>query len=187
MEDSETDHEDLPEPVDKHHWQALFRGSVLANQLQNLVTFVTIADQKAQVMLFINSLVIPFILPGVDNPQYRYAAIIALGTASLTIFFAVMTVFPRGPARFKKRQYHNLLHFSDIKQFSSLNDYLLKMEPVYNDMGLLGREALKYAYDTSRYILKGKYFWLRLCYGGFLIGNALAIAVFLLSLASYIN
>ena len=174
----------LPPAHDNEHWAAMFRGTVLASQKQGLITYVNIADQKAQVMLFINSLIIPFILPGVEMPDYRLAAIIALITAALSVFFAVMTVFPRGPARFKKRPYSNQLHFADIKQHPTFASYLHDVRPIYNDLGKLGTESLKYMYDMSRFVLKGKYFWLRLCYGGFLIGNILALAVFLYSIAT---
>lgn len=174
----------LPAPHDSEHWAAMFRGTVLASQQRGLIAYVTIADQKAQVMLFINSLIIPFILPGVETADYRAAAILALITAALTVFFAVMTVFPRGPARFKKRPYSNQLHFADIKQHATFESYLHEVRPIYNDLGKLGTESLKYMYDMSRFVLKGKYFWLRLCYGSFLIGNVLALAVFLYSITT---
>ena len=172
----------MPDSHDPEYWAALFRGSVLASQKQGLITYVTIADQKAQVMLFINSLIIPLIIPGVQNEDFRIASIIALVTACLTVFFAIATVFPRGPARFKHRPYSNQLHFSDIKQHSSLESYLSNVQPIYNDLGMLGKESLKYMYDVSRFVLRGKYFWLRLCYGVFLLGNALALLVFLATL-----
>lgn len=172
----------LPDPHDAEHWAALFRGTVLAAQKQTVITYVSIADQKAQVMLFINSLIIPFIMQGVGEPGYHYAALIALVTASLTLFFAVMTVYPRGPGRFKNRPYSNQLHFADVKQHPNFQSYLDEIAPIYNDLGLLGKESLKYLYDVSRFVLRGKYFWLRLCYTGFLIGNTLALLVFLISI-----
>ena len=173
-------------PSDSKKWEALTRGTILASQTQAVITYVTIADQKAQVMLFINSLVMPFILQGTDHPDYKYPAIMAVLTASLTVFFAIMTVFPRGPNRFKKRAYSNELHFADIKQHETFDHYLKSVYPIYNDVGRLSQEAFKYMYDTSRYVLKAKYFWLRLCYTWFMIGNALCIIVLLASLAKII-
>ena len=182
-EDEEYHPAALPDSKDPEHWAAMFRGAVLASQKQTLITYVTIADQKAQVMLFLNSLIIPFIVQGVDHPNYHYASLAALATASLTVFFAVITVFPRGPARFKKRQYRSLLHFADIKQYPTLTSYLSDINPIYNSPGALGQETMKYIYDVSRYVLRGKYYWLRLCYGSFLIGNALALVIFILNFA----
>lgn len=172
---SEQDPQHLPTPTDKKHWEALFRGSVLSTQSTNLISYVTIADHKAQVMLFLNSLVIPFIVPGLSAEGYYLPALLALTTAFVTIFLAIMAVMPRGANRFKKRKDPNLLHFANIKNFARFDDYLGAMNPIYNDPQRLGQEALKFIYDTSFHILKGKYFWLRLCYGAFLVGNFIAL------------
>lgn len=171
----------IPTPVDKKHWEALFRGSVLSTQATNMISYVTIADHKAQVMLFLNSLVIPFIVPGLDKPGFGLASLIALTTAFITIFLAIMAVMPRGASRFSQVDRPNLLHFANIKRFKSFEHYLNAIHPIYNDPQKLGQESLKFIYDTSMYILRGKYYWLRLCYSTFLVGNFIALVVLIIS------
>lgn len=175
----------MPTPADKKHWEALFRGSVLSTQASNMISYVTIADHKAQVMLFLNSLVVPFIIPGVGKEGYETAAIIALATAFTTIFLAIMAVMPRGANRFKQVERPNLLHFANIKRFRRFDDYLNALHPIYNDPQQLGQEALRFVFDTSQYILKGKYFWLRLCYSAFLAGNFIALIALVIAQYSH--
>ena len=56
--------EHIPDnPKDKLHWDALLRGQVLTATTAKLVNYIALADQKAQAMIIINSILIPVILP----------------------------------------------------------------------------------------------------------------------------
>ena len=90
----------LSSPADKKHWEALFRGTVLSTHASNMISYVTIADQKAQLMLFLNSLIIPFVILGLQNDAYKIPALLALITAFVTIVLAITAVMPRGSIRF---------------------------------------------------------------------------------------
>ena len=182
MSELEKQTNSLSSPADKKHWEALFRGSVLSTHASTLVSYVTIADQKAQLMLFLNSLIIPSVIPSLQDEGYRTSALIALITAFVTIILAIMAVMPRGANRFNEVERPNLLHFATIKRFKTFEQYLNEIKPIYNDPQKLGQESLRYIYDTSLYILKGKYFWLRLCYIIFLVGNFSAITTLIFML-----
>ena len=171
---------DLADSPDKHRWEALFRGSVITTQANAIINYVTIADQKAQVMLFLNSLVLPLAISGLKQGDHNVAYSIALATAFTTVFSAVCVLIPRGGRIIKRTKANNLMHFSNINRFATFEAYCAEMIPVFNDTQKLSKEAMKLIYDTSSFILKGKFFWLRLCYGIFLVGNFAAILAYVM-------
>lgn len=170
----------LSDSPDKHRWEALFRGSVITTQANAMLNYVNLADQKAQVMLFLNSLLLPVAINGLKADGQNLAYSIALATAFFTIFAAIMVVIPRGGRFIKRTKANNLMHFSNINRFPTFEAYTEAVYPVFNDTQKLSKEALKFIYDTSSLILKGKFFWLRLCYGTFLLGNFAAIIAFVI-------
>lgn len=169
--------EHIPDnPKDKLHWDALLRGQVLTATTAKLVNYIALADQKAQAMIIINSILIPVILPWMSKPLYALPATIAIITSFLTILSAILCIYPKRRRGAKPDGSFNLLHFSDIGRMKEA-EYLALFNPVYNDRELLAEEAVKDIHDVSRRIIIPKFFWIKIGYSCFFIGNLVAVAV----------
>lgn len=170
-------HDHIPDnPKDKLHWDALLRGQVLTSTTAKLVNYIALADQKAQAMIIINSILIPFVLPWMSKPIYAWPASIAIVTSFLTILCAIFCIYPKRRRGTKPDGSYNLLHFSDIGRMKEA-EYLALFNPIYNDRELLAEEAVKDIHDVSRRIIIPKFFWIKIGYGCFFIGNLCAVAV----------
>tara|TARA_A100000171_G_C2081850_1_gene120104 strand:+ start:228 stop:809 length:582 start_codon:yes stop_codon:yes gene_type:complete len=169
------DTEDVAAPIDKPYWEALMRGQILTATTNKLVNYVNLADQKAQAMIIINSILIPVVLPWMSKPLYMWPAAIAVLTSVLGILCAILCIYPKRRRGQKPDGSYNLLHFSDIGRMKEA-EYLSRFNPIYNDMNRLAEEAIKDIHDVSRRIIIPKFFWLKISYGCFFFGNVLAIA-----------
>jgi hypothetical protein len=167
--------EEMEPPKDKLYWEALLRGQVLSTTTHKLVNYITLADQKAQAMIIINSILIPFILPWLSKPSYMWPAAIAIITSLLAMLCSILCIYPKRRRGMKPDGSYNLLHFSDIGRMKEA-EYLERFNPIYNDMELLSEIAIKDIHDVSRRIIIPKFHWLTLGYKCFFIGNVLAIA-----------
>lgn len=170
------DSDKLNAPSDQLYWEALLRGQVLTATTDKLVGYITLADQKAQAMIIINSILIPVVLPWMSKPLYTWPAAIAIVTSLLAILCAIMCIYPKRRKGAKPDGSYNLLHFADIGRMKEA-EYLSRFNPVYNDMERLAEEAIKDIHDVSRRIIIPKFFWIKLGYGCFFCGNVLAITV----------
>ena len=168
--------EDLPEPKDKAHWEALLRGQVLSATIQKFMNFVNLADQKAQAMIILNSILIPFTLNWIGKPMFEIAATIAIVAAVASILSAIMCIYPKRRKGQKPDGTYNLLHFGDIGRMRE-DKYLELFNPVFNDLDELSEAAVKDLHDMARRIIIPKFFWLKISYGSFFVGNVMAIAV----------
>ncbi|MDA0781977.1 MAG: DUF5706 domain-containing protein [Rickettsiales bacterium] len=172
--------EDFP---NQKRWEGLARGQILSSTVNKLNNAIRLIDQKAQVMLVINSITIPIGLSWIQKEQFLLGAIGVIFTAMWTMFFSIVAIYPRS-RNMKKIKDHkpnrsNLLHWGDIWAMSE-DEYLEKIRPVVNDVSLLTEACLKDIYDISRNVLRHKFFWIRFTYYSFFLGNATAIL-----LASY--
>jgi hypothetical protein len=167
---------EMAPPKDELYWEALMRGQVLSTTTAKLVNYVTLADQKAQAMIIINSILIPVILPWMSKPLYVWPAAIAILTSLMAILCAIMCIYPRRRRGTKPDGSYNLLHFADIGRMKEA-EYLERFNPIYNDLNKLAEEAIKDVHDVSRRIIIPKFFWLKIGYGCFFTGNVAAIAM----------
>lgn len=55
--------------------------------------------------------------------------------------------------------------------------YLALFQPVFNDLPRLAEETVKDIHDVARRIIIPKFFWLKIAYGAFFVGNFLAVLV----------
>jgi len=165
---------ELPEPKDEAYWAALFRGQILNVTTQKIFYFVGLADQKAQAMIILNSILVPVAMNWLDKPLFQISASIAIITALTSIFTAILVIYPKRRRGRKPDGTINLLHFGDIGRLNEKN-YLSLFKPVFNDLHLLSEESVKDIHDMSRNIVIPKFFWLKLSYGSFFTGNLIAI------------
>ena len=172
----EKDKGQLPPPQDEAYWSALLRGQVLATTTHKFVTYVTLADQKAQAMIILNSILIPVTIAWAGKPIFGLAATLAIVTALISIFTAILCIYPKRRRGSKPDGTYNLLHFGDIGRMKE-EQYLMLFRPIFNDLERLAEESVKDLHDVARRIIIPKFFWLKISYGAFFIGNMIAIAL----------
>lgn len=160
----------------KERWGALLRGQILTVTTQKFFNYVNLADQKAQVLIILNSVLIPVSINGLSIPYLHDAAIVSMMTAIASIYMAIVCIFPKRRSGRKPDGSINLLHFGDIalmKEEAFLKEFL----PYFNDLGGLAEIAAKDLHDIARRVIRPKFFWLKLSYITFFIGNFIAIGM----------
>lgn len=155
-------------------WEALLRGTVLTSTTQKLFNFISLADQKAQAMIILNSILVPILFNWMDKPDYETGILIALGTALISIFFSILCIYPKRRRGSKPDGTRNYLHFGDIGRIKE-EQYLQEFMPIFNNFEKLSAESVKDLHDMSRRIIIPKFFWLKMAYGVFFVGNLIAI------------
>lgn len=163
----------------KKKWEGLARGQILNSTIRKFNSAIRLIDYKAQVMLVINSVTIPVGLSWVEKEQFYAGAIIAILTAVWTMFFAIVTIYPRSRLKKKDKENRdslNLLHWGDISSMSK-EEYLSKVMPIVNDPNKLTEAAMTDIYDISANVLRQKFFWIRFTYYSFFLGNIVALIV----------
>lgn len=164
----------VPESADKERWAALYRGQIITTTIRKFYSYVALADQKAQGLIFMNSILIPVAMNWIEHPGYRVGALICIITAVFSIMSAMICIYPKRRAGRKPDGTINLLHFGDIallKEHEFLDEFL----PVFNDLNLLSEAAAKDMHDAARRIIRPKFYWLKLSYLVFFFGNLAAI------------
>lgn len=165
----------ISESPDKHRWEALFRGQILTTTTTKFFNYVALADQKAQGLIFMNSILIPVALNWIDKPEYHLSAIICIFTAVLSIMAALICIYPKRRRGRKPDGTFNLLHFGDIGRMKE-EEFLSEFQPKFNDPEQLAEIAVKDIHDVARRIIRPKFFWLKFSYIVFFFGNLAAIA-----------
>lgn len=162
-------------------WQGLVRASILSANTQKLFNYINLADQKAMGVIILNSIIIPVVLGKVGLEDFKIAATISIVACVISMFTAMICIFPKRRSHLKPNGQINPLHFSDIGRLSE-EQYLDVMLPLYNNPPMLGVAVLQDLHDVSRNVLRPKFIWLKLSYVVFFFGNLTAIIVELLQL-----
>lgn len=166
---------EFPAGAEKPRWEALFRGQILSTTTTKFFNYVALADQKAQGLIFLNSIMIPVALNWIDKPNYHFSSIICIFTAVLSIMAAMICIYPKRRGGRKPDGTFNLLHFGDIGRMKE-QEFMEEFLPKFNDPSKLAEVAVKDIHDTARRIIRPKFFWLKLSYMIFFFGNLGAIA-----------
>lgn len=152
------------------------RGQIMSANINKFMTVIKLMDQKAQVMIFLNSILIPVCIQSVQQGTFKSSATISIATAILSIMAAIICIYPKRRYRKSGNRELNLLHFNDIGHMPK-QEYLDMFMPVLNDPSKLAETVAHDLYDTSRYSIIPKYLWLKISYGLFAFGNIGAIIV----------
>ncbi|MGH1456489.1 MAG: Pycsar system effector family protein [Alphaproteobacteria bacterium] len=166
----------MPELSQDEKWKALMRGQVMSATVNKFTTIIRLLDQKAQVMIFLNSIIVPVCLNAMSRPELADAAIISIITAVLSILAAMICIYPKRRYRKSGDRELNLLHFNDIGHMDK-EDYMDRFKFVLNSPERLAETVVHDLYDTSRFSILPKYTWLKLSYASFAFGNIIAIVV----------
>lgn len=172
---------DIPTEKDTEKvWPVLRQQSFLRFIQNKNLSYVTQADAKGRIMIIIYVFLIPFCISfTMENPEYKLAGIVELITLFLSFIATILIIYPKKYKQ-KKHNHDNLMHFSSIQQYDE-EEYLEKMREALEDKKKLITLAVNEIYHMSKYVLKSKFFWLRVSLCIFLTGSSLALIILLLN------
>ncbi|MFT7081205.1 MAG: hypothetical protein ACJAZC_002766 [Cryomorphaceae bacterium] len=158
--------------------------------LKNHTALSQIADNKANIMLSINAIIISVVLssllPKLDNNAYLlWPSVLLLTVCIVAVIFATISTIPKvtrngaNEEMVKKRQ-TNLLFFGNF-QGLDLDVYIAGMKDLMDDDDYLYETLMKDLYYLGK-VLNKKYHYLRLCYTVFVIGIVLSVLAYMISL-----
>ena len=164
------------------------RETLFRVTLKNHMELSKLADNKANIMLSINALIISIVLsmllPKLDSNGYLTApAFVLLGVCMVSVVLATLSTLPKvskGSVTREsiKNKQANLLFFGNFHQMSE-KEYAWGMEQLINDEEYLYGMMVKDLYYLGR-VLDKKYRYLRITYQFFMIGIILSVLVFAL-------
>ncbi len=174
-EDQKTELKTTASPLsDAQKWQSLLRGQIINSTVHKFSRLIQLVDQKAQVMILLNSILVPVCIRGFEDPILHYPALISIATACLSIFVSIICIYPKRSHRKSTDPNFNYLHFNDIGHMKR-EDYLEQFLPLFNDPYKLAEIAVRDIHDTAQKSMIPKYFWIKMAYGIFFVGNLLAV------------
>lgn len=155
--------------------------------LKNHIQLSQIADNKANIMLSINAIIISIVIsalvPKIDsNPELLIPMIIMLAVCSISIVFATISTIPKVTHNDTSRadiaaKKTNLLFFGNFHSMT-LEDYTWGMHEVMADREYLYGSMIKDLYFLGK-VLHKKYKYLRITYGVFMTGIILSVISFI--------
>ena len=155
------------------NWPALLKGTILTANISKLINFISIFDKRAETMITINSLLIPFILLQYKNELFLESVIMSSFVGFISIYLAIFSLFPKKYSKHKSER--NLFHFVHISKFDE-KEYLEKLKKIL-DTNKLGEEVGKDIFHTSKYILTPKLNLIKYSYFIFAFGNLISILI----------
>jgi predicted metal-dependent HD superfamily phosphohydrolase len=162
---------------------------------RNQINLSSIADNKANILISINSIVLTVLVSmGVgkisDYPEITLPTIVFAATCLVTIIFAILSTRPKiSSGKFTKDDIHqkkvNLLFFGNFYNMKA-DEYDWAVKEMMKDSNYLYSSMIRDQYSLGRVIGK-KYHLLRIAYTVFMIGiilSSILFAVFILAFPS---
>lgn len=154
--------------------------TVYKTLLTNLVRLTRIADQKAALMISVNSIIISLIVSFMfeqiqENRLVLIPTIILNLTCILAIVFSILATRP-STAKTKTGDRDLLFfgHFSSIK----VDDYLIELKTLMADEMLLQEKIIASIHSQGQ-VLDQKYKFLKIAYNIFMIGFPVAVLAYI--------
>jgi predicted metal-dependent HD superfamily phosphohydrolase len=157
--------------------------------LRNHIDLTGIADNKANMMLSINALIITIAMPLLasninENKYLLFPAAILLLTCILSVIFATLATRPikmlgNINLEYLKKGDSNVFFFGNFYKMS-LNQYREAVDTVINDDHIIEKSIVNDLYFLGR-ALGSKYSQLRTCYLIFMIGMTATVLAFIIS------
>ena len=154
--------------------------------LTNHIRLSAIADNKANIMLSINAIIISItvstLVPNFsDNPRLILPTVVLLAICVITIIFATLSTRPKVTSGIFteediKNKNTNLLFFGNFHGMK-LEEFSWGMSEMMKDKGFLYGSMIKDLYFLGKVLAK-KYRYLRICYNIFMYGIILAVIAF---------
>lgn len=160
--------------------------------LKNHVEFSAIADNKANIMLSINAIIISITVSGLiprfsEHPHLIIPASFMMGVCLLAIVFATLSTKPKvteGKVTLEaiKNKSSNLLFFGNFHAMK-LEEFEMGIKEMMKDKDFLYGSLIKDLYYLGL-VLNKKYKYLRLCYLVFMYGMILSVGVFIFAITA---
>lgn len=154
--------------------------------LKNHMELSAIADNKANIMLSINALIISIVISALvskfdKHPELIFPTVLLLVVCLTTIVLATLSTKPKITAgKFNmqdvKEHKANLLFFGNFHKME-LNDYEWGMKEMMKDANYLYSSLIRDLYFLG-IVLAKKYTYLRWCYMIFMYGMILSVAIY---------
>lgn len=158
---------------------------------RNQINLSSIADNKANILISINTIVLTVLMSlGMgkisDYPILTFPSIIFISTCVITIIFAILSTRPKiSSGKFSKEDIHkkriNLLFFGNFYNMT-MEEYEWAMKEMMADSNYLYSSMIRDQYSLGKVVSK-KYRLLRVAYTIFMIGiiiSSLLFAAFIL-------
>jgi predicted metal-dependent HD superfamily phosphohydrolase len=153
---------------------------------RNQINLSSIADNKANILISINSIVLTVLLSiGIgkisDYPVITFPAIVFVTTCLVTIVFAILSTRPKiSSGQFTKEDIHNkkvnLLFFGNFYNMK-LEEYEWAVKEMMNDNNYLYSSMIWDQFNLGK-VISQKYKLLRIAYTVFMIGLILSSILF---------
>ena len=164
--------------------ETMFRTS-----LRNHMELSAIADNKANIMLSINAIIISIVLSALlprlyQGPELVIPTVILLSVCVLTLIFATISTIPKVTSgTFTKEDIEkkraNLLFFGNFHNMS-LEDFEWGIDEMMKDKDFLYGSMARDFFNLGK-VLSRKYYYLRICYLVFMFGLVISVAAFIVA------
>ncbi len=187
----QSDNKKLIKKLEKEKLPSRGVESMLRLTARNQINLSSIADNKANILISINSIILTVLLSvGIskisDFPEITLPAIVFLITCLSTIIFAILSTRPKfSSGKFTEEDIHNkkvnLLFFGNFYNME-MEDYEWAVKEMMADQNYLYSSMIRDQYSLGK-VISQKYKLLRIAYTIFMIGlilSSLLFAVFVL-------
>jgi hypothetical protein len=187
----QSDNKKLIKKLEKEKLPGRGVESMLRLTARNQINLSSIADNKANILISINSIVLTVLLSiGIgkisDYPVITLPAIVFIITCLSTIVFAILSTRPKfSSGKFTEEDIHNkkvnLLFFGNFYNME-MEDYEWAVKEMMADQNYLYSSMIRDQYSLGK-VISQKYKLLRIAYTIFMIGlilSSLLFAVFVL-------
>ncbi|MCK5088053.1 MAG: hypothetical protein KAQ90_11060 [Melioribacteraceae bacterium] len=167
--------------------------TMFRNVMRTHVFFSSLADNKANIMITVNTLILGAIVTVLArkldaNPHLVIPTLVLTVVSLTTLIFAILVTRPKiTPGTFTKEDIHekraNLLFFGNFFNMD-FDDFSWGMEEMMNDKKYLYNSMIKDFYLLGQ-VLGQKYKYLRICYNIFMYGFIISIIVFAIYIYLY--
>jgi predicted metal-dependent HD superfamily phosphohydrolase len=153
---------------------------------RNQINLSSIADNKANILISINTIVLTVLMSiGLgkisDYPVITFPAIIFISTCLITIIFAILSTRPKiSSGKFSKEDIHNkrinLLFFGNFYNMK-MDEYEWAVKEMMADQNYLYSSMIRDQYSLGK-VISQKYRLLRIAYTIFMIGFIISTLLF---------
>lgn len=156
--------------------------------MQNHMQLSALADQKANMIITVCSIIISLIIPRVFDEQLRYSVVTLALTCLITILFAVYSSLPKYAGKREgvmkaKNPNFNVIFFGDFTHLD-YPDFERELEKVINDHDLVYESLAKDLYALGRVLHDKKYRFIRYSYLTFMAGLVVSGVILAMTMSS---
>ncbi len=172
-----------PHKKDKKKKGGRSTETMFRTMLTNLVRLSNMADQKAGLMISVNSIIVSLVVSFLfnrltENKDLLLPTFLLLLVCLITIIYAILATRPTVNKKIVNEA--DLLFFGHFSSFS-LEEYVSSMRELVSDEKNLQNKMIGNIYAQGR-VLEKKYQYLKIAYTVFMVGFPVVVLVYILSL-----